>query len=87
MSKSERAVLLVDENYAIAFPEEGDFIEESEDGGLSILVDIYKIVGDKRVNVSGDEVTEELRTKIEAFVNAILMEAVDKELGDDNVKD
>lgn len=83
MSK-EKSVLFIDDKYAIAFPEEGDFIEETEDGELSILVDIYKITDGKRTPVSQEEVTEELREKISAFVNKILLEAVEEQLGDKN---
>ncbi len=76
------------DDYVISFPE-GEFIEETEDG-LSVLVDIYRVVGNERTRVAEDEVTEELRVKIEAFINTILTEAVEAAenvVGKDNVKD
>lgn len=76
------------DDYVISFPE-GEFIEETEDG-LSVLVDIYRVVGNERTRVAEDEVTEELRVKIEAFINTILTEAVEEAervVGKDNVKD
>lgn len=76
------------DDYVISFPE-GDFIEETEDG-LSVLVDIYKVVGNERTRVAQEEITEELRVKIEAFINTILTEAVEAAenvVGKDNVED
>ena len=76
------------DDYVISFPE-GEFIEETEEG-LSVLVDIYRVVGNERTRVAEDEVTEELRVKIEAFINTILTEAVEAAenvVGKDNVKD
>ena len=76
------------DDYVISFPE-GEFIEETEDG-LSVLVDIYRVVGNERTRVAQEEVTEELRVKIEAFINTILTEAVEEAervVGKDNVKD
>ena len=76
------------DDYVISFPE-GEFIEETEEG-LSVLVDIYRVVGNERTRVAQEEVTEELRVKIEAFINTILTEAVEEAervVGKDNVKD
>lgn len=87
MSENKSLGIRIDD-YVISFPE-GDFIEETDEG-LSVLVDIYKVIGNERTRVAQEEITEELRTKIEAFINTILLEAVEaaeKVVGENNVKD
>lgn len=87
MSENKSLGIRIDD-YVISFPE-GDFIEETDEG-LSVLVDIYKVIGNERTRVAQEEITEELRSKIEAFINTILLEAVEaaeKVVGENNVKD
>lgn len=87
MSESRSLGIRIDD-YVISFPE-GDFVEETDEG-LSVLVDIYKVVGNERTRVAQEEVTEELRVKIEALINTILEEAVEaaeKVVGKNNVED
>ena len=72
-------VIPIDEDYAISFPENENFIEEHEDGNMSILVDIYKIVDGKTTKVDKEGITPEIHAKVEAFVNEMLTQAIEFE--------
>jgi hypothetical protein len=73
------------DNYFIALPP-NNFLVEDEDGNLHVLVDIYKLDGDTQTKVSESEITPELEQRINAYINEMLLQAVEAEEGD-NVKD
>ena len=77
IDKDNRPGFLID-GFFVAFPPEGDIVQEHEDGSMSILVDIYKIDGDNRISLARDEVTPELEEKINDHINHILLQAVER---------
>ena len=77
---SGRSVIVpIDQQYAVSFPNEDNFIEEHEDGSMSILVDIYKIVEGKTTKMDKEGITPEVHAKVEAFVNEMLNQAIEFE--------
>lgn len=67
------------DNYFIALPEK-DFIVEDKDGNMHILVDIYTIDGDNiKSKIPESEITPELEVKISAYINEILLQAIEAE--------
>lgn len=65
------------DDYYICFPE-GDFITEDEEG-TAIAVDIYRVMDNNNLEpVKADEVTEELRAKIESWINTALERAIEQ---------
>lgn len=77
LDENKRPGFLIDD-FFITFPEEGEIIEEHEDGSMSVLVDIYKIDGDKKISVAKDQVTPELEEKISEQINQFLLDAVER---------
>lgn len=76
------------DDYFISFPSDKDFITEDENGMMSILVDIYQIDKDNNLTkITDNFVTPELETKIQAFINNVLLEAIEEEERKKNVKD
>lgn len=74
------------DDYFIALPEK-DFIVEDKDGNMHILVDIYKLEKDNtRTKVEESQITPELEAKITAYINEILLQALEEE-EKKNVKD
>jgi hypothetical protein len=64
------------DDYFICFPD-GDFIDEDENGAMTIAVDIYSIDVNNSLNpVKQESVTEELQVKIEAYINKFLEDAI-----------
>jgi hypothetical protein len=82
-SSSKRPGFKVD-NFLIIFPEAEEFVTEDENG-LAINVDIYRLEGDNRVKIKQGELTEDLEIKISAYINEMLMQAIEEEKN--NVKD
>jgi hypothetical protein len=81
MESNKRDGFRIDD-YFICFPE-GDFIKEEEDGGLSIAVDIYSVSDNNDiVPVKPGSVPAELQTKIEAYLNKFLEDAIERELAE-----
>lgn len=75
------------DDYLVCFPE-GDFVEEADDGGLSILVDVYKVLPDNSLaSVPKEQIDEQLEKKISATVEYIITQAIEEELDKRNVKD
>lgn len=72
-------IIPIDDEYAVSFPETDNFIEEHEDGSMSILVDIHKIVEGKTTKVDKEGITPEVHAKVEAFVNEMLNQAIEFE--------
>lgn len=68
------------DGFLIAFPEnDSELIKEDKDGNMFINVDIYKLdpkTGEK-VHAEQSEVTPELESKINAFINEILLNAIE----------
>jgi len=77
--ENNRPGFMID-NFLITFPTEKskDFVEENEDGSMTIIVDIYKIEAGKQIPVEQSEITPELEEKIGKFVNDMLTEAIEK---------
>jgi len=67
------------DDYFVTFPQK-DFIKEDEEGNMFLVVDIYKITADnKREKLPDGELTEEVEAKISAYVNEILLQAIEEE--------
>ena len=65
------------DNFFVTFPP-GDFIQEDDSGNLSVLVDIFKIDSNNNMQkTTNEEVTPELETKIGAYINEILVRAIE----------
>lgn len=79
MSKDKFTIIPIDEEHAIGFPKDEDFVEEHEDGTMSLLVDIYKIVDGKTKSMEKGSITPEIHAKVEAFVNEMISQALDYE--------
>ena len=77
--ENNRPGFMID-NFLITFPTEKskDFVEENEDGSMTIIVDIYKIEAGKQIPVEQSEITPELEAKVGKFVNDMLTEAIEK---------
>jgi hypothetical protein len=67
------------DDYVILFPESGEFIKETEDGQLSIIVDIYKQMDNNMIKVTEEEVTDDLHEKIEEYINRLIYSAIEIE--------
>lgn len=78
-NKGSRTIIPVDDEYAISFPQDEDFITEHEDGTMSILADVYKIVDGKNMKLDNGTITPEIQVRIEAFVNEMIMQAIEFE--------
>jgi len=76
--QDKRHGFTIDE-YVVLFPEEGEFIEETKDGHLSVLVDIYKKIDNNMIKVENHEVTPDLQNKIEEYINRMLTSAIENE--------
>lgn len=75
------------DDYLVCFPE-GDFVEETDDGGLSILVDVYKVMPDSSLaSVPKEQIDEQLEKKISATIEYFITRAIEEQLGTDNVED
>lgn len=74
---NKHIIIPIDDTLAISFPRDEEFVEETESGELSILVEIYRIDNGKHVRVKQEEVTEEMHAKTEAFINELLTQAID----------
>ena len=73
------------DDYFIALPE-NDFIVEDEEGKMHILVDIYTLDKDNiKSRVNESEITPELEVKISAYINEILLQAIEEEEKSKNV--
>lgn len=84
--KIKREGIRVDD-YLVCFPE-GEFVEETDDGGLSILIDVYKILPDNSLaSVPKEQIDQELENKISATINYIIEQAVHEAMEKDNVED
>ncbi|CAB5221428.1 hypothetical protein UFOVP247_163 [uncultured Caudovirales phage] len=66
------------DDYVVLFPHD-DFIEETEDGSISVLVDIYRKVDNNMVKVENHEVTEELQNKIQDYIERMISSAAEVE--------
>lgn len=75
--ENKRPGFMID-NFLITFPDEKNFVEENEDGSMTIIVDIYKVEAGKQTPVEQGEITPELEAKIGNFVNDMLTEAIEK---------
>jgi len=77
--ENNRPGFMID-NFLITFPTEKgeDFVEENEDGSMTIIVDIYKVEAGKQIPVEQSEITPELEEKIGKFVNDMLTDAIDR---------
>lgn len=77
------------DDYFVSFPP-GDFVQEDESGNLSVLVDIFKIDSNNKMQkTTSEEITPELETKIGAYINEILVRAIEdaeKEFKDGETK-
>jgi hypothetical protein len=65
--------------YLVTFPPFGDIVVENEDGTMSILIDVFKVDGNERTEVSQAEITPELEAKISAYINEALIQAIEKD--------
>lgn len=74
--EDKRPGFMID-NYLVTFPPFGDIIEEHEDGSLSVLLDIYKVDGETKTRAEQAEITPELETKINAYINKMLEDAIE----------
>ena len=81
--EDKRPGFMID-NYLITFPPEGDIVEEHEDGTMSVLLDIHKVIGGKNVRAEQSEITPELEKKINAYINKMLEDAIELEKGKTN---
>ena len=79
MMENNRPGFMID-NFLITFPTEKnkDFVEENEDGSMTIIVDIYKVEAGKQIPVEQEEITPELEEKIGNFVNDLLTDAIER---------
>ena len=67
------------DDFFVTFPEK-DFIKEDKDGKMYLVVDIFKLSSNNELSkVKESEVTEEIETKISAYVNEILLQAIEEE--------
>jgi hypothetical protein len=81
--EDKRPGFMID-NYLVTFPPFGDIIEEHEDGSMSVLIDVYKVVGTTKTRAEQSDITPELEKKINAYINKMLEDAIEIEKGKTN---
>ena len=78
-NKGSQTIIPIDDEYAISFPMDEDIITEHEDGSMSIITEVYRLVDGKKVKIENGTITPEIHAKIEAFVNEMLTQAIEFE--------
>ena len=66
------------DNFLICFPE-GDIISEDENGMMAVNVDIFKLEKGNHIRIKQEELTEDLEIKISAYINEMLVQAIEEE--------
>lgn len=67
------------DNFFVSFPDDQEIITEDPNGNMFINVDIFKLDNDNRIRVKQEEVTEELQIKISAYINEMILQAIEEE--------
>jgi hypothetical protein len=80
--ENDKVVGIQIDDYLVHFVGD-EFLKEDADGNLYIVTDIYKLdpVSKEKVKVEESEVTPELESKINAWINSALEQAIEREKG------
>ena len=76
---------MIDDEYFVEIPREGEFIIENDDGTGTILVNVYKVKENNFEKVMNDDVTEEVAAKIEVAINSMLEAAIAHAIGSGDI--
>lgn len=76
---------MIDDEYFVEIPREGEFIFENEDGTGTVLVNVYKVKENNFEKVMNDDVTEEIANKIETAIHSMLEAAIAHAIGSGDI--
>jgi hypothetical protein len=80
--ENDKVVGIQIDDYLVHFVGD-EFLKEDDSGNLYIETDIYKLdsTTNKKVKVEESEITPDLESKINAWINSALEQAIEREKG------